>query len=136
MTVNAEKEYILLIGTESGRIKIYGLANNERKGIVWAHDKVVGFMAWDGSAFISAGAEGRVHIWLWKPAALTTLGAAVTGGGAGFGGVSSFGGVPSTGMPLEMPAAVPGQGMPGSAMPNPGMSGAGFGGMMGRPGMM
>lgn len=105
MTRNADQEYVLLIGTESGRIKIHGLTydliyslmDNQRKGIVAAHNKVVGFIAWDGSAFISVGSEGRVHVWLWKSAAPASVGAAVLGTGS-LPSVPGFGGAPSTGM--------------------------------------
>lgn len=139
MTVNADKEYVLLVGTEMGKIKIYGLANNERKGILIPHNKVIGFIAWDGSAFLSAGSEGRLHVWLWKPAGSSTLGAAVVATGTGFGAPSGFGAMPGgipggmPGMPSGAPSGMPG-GMPGGAfggMPtNPtGMPGGGFGGM-------
>ena len=117
---------MLLLGTESGRIKIYGLVDNSRKGIIAAHNKVVGFLAWDGSAFISVGSEGKAHVWLWKRVGPTSLGAAVMGTGSGFGGTPSgsiFGGGAISG------GGAPIGGMTGYGMESGGMGDTGLGGM-------
>jgi len=131
VTRNADQEYVLLLGTESGRIKIYGLADNSRKGIIAAHNKVVGFLAWDGSAFISIGSEGKAHVWLWKSVGPANLGAAVMGTGSGFGGTSSsyiFGGGarPGGGAPIGGMSA---HGMGIGGMESGGMGDTGLGGM-------
>lgn len=131
--MNADKEHVLLVGTESGKIKIYGLTNNERKGIISPHDKVIGFLAWDSNAFISAGSEGKLHVWLWKSSGINQLGMAVVSnmgtaipgipGTAigGTGGISGMSGIPGM-------SNISGTGSIGSGMPGgPGVMGM-FGG--------
>ncbi len=66
ITKDANNTDVMLVGTETGKIKIYGLPHNDKKGMVMAHDKVVGILAWDRECFVTAGTEGRIHIWLWK----------------------------------------------------------------------
>ena len=74
ITFDADKQYVLLIGTSAGKVKIYGLPGNDRRGVLSPHDCVTGFLAWDGECFMSAGTEGGLNVWLWKSLKTSVLG--------------------------------------------------------------
>jgi len=65
ITKDRNKSDIMLVGTESGSIKIYQLPEQFRRGRIQAHTKVVGFLTWDFIGFASAGSEGKLMIWTW-----------------------------------------------------------------------
>eukprot|EP01022_Parablepharisma_sp_SALTPOND_P031596 TRINITY_DN807_c0_g1_i9.p1 TRINITY_DN807_c0_g1~~TRINITY_DN807_c0_g1_i9.p1 ORF type:complete len:295 (+),score=-3.16 TRINITY_DN807_c0_g1_i9:928-1812(+) len=113
VTKDGNQEDVVLVGTKSGRIKIYGLPSQNKRGMIAAHEKVIGFLAWAGDCFMSVGSEGKIHVWVWqKGTASSGFGSAPGGGfgrppsggfggapGGGFGGPSSggFGGAPGGG---------------------------------------
>ena len=126
LTKNADHEFILLIGTTSGKIRIYKLPDNESKGLLLSHDSVVNFLTWDENLFMSAGSEGKIQVWAWKPASETTAGMAAIGQIPGMVGVMPSG-IPG-GMPGGMPGGIHG-GMPSGI--TSGISGGMPGGMPG-----